>query len=1229
MTPSTDATTWKFWIDRGGTFTDIVALSSAGVSRTLKLLSENPDHYEDAAIEGIRRCLKLKSHETIPPEKVSEVKMGSTVATNALLEKKGAKTLWIVTKGFRDALRIGDQSRPRLFDLKAQRHTPLYHEVLEVHERLNASGEILQPLFKEEKHLKSFIQQLNEARKRGCTSIAISLMHSYLNPVHEKLLLEHCQNMGFSQISCSHEVSPLIKFIPRSDTTLVDAYLTPVLKNYVQKVEKHLQGIPLSFMQSNGGLTHASNFSGKDAVLSGPAGGMVGAAKTAEQLGIQKIITFDMGGTSTDVAHYAGIYERSYDTVVNGTPMRVPMMDIHTVAAGGGSICRFDGSKLVVGPESAGAQPGPKAYGNQGPLTITDCNLFLGRLQVEYFPKVFGFQQNEGLDLQGVQNSFQTLIETMDAQGEPLSAEECARGFLNIAVQNMASAIKKISIERGHDVSKYSLQCFGGAGGQHACLVAEALDMSRIIIHPYAGVLSAYGMGLASSTKIDSLSHSLELDLKQSQQIDDDLKSVFKEMTHRQQLKWQQEKAQSHLQIELLQWVYKVELLYKGSSQSLSVDWDTPESMIHHFEKEHKKRYGFTKAHSIIMVETLVLESSISPDIPELNHQHPQNPAQTMTHHQVYFDSQWQNTPFFRRQDFAKGQTIIGPAIILEDTGTIVLEPRWQATMNRGGSLILTRNPEARLIEDDVESGAHSQPNLSLQSRTRNPILLEVFNNLFMSIAEQMGGTLQQTALSVNIKERLDYSCAIFTANGDLISNAPHMPVHLGSMGESVKAIISTSQLDICEGDAIIINDPFQGGTHIPDVTIVSPLCVNGKCLFFVASRGHHADMGGITPGSMPSHSTSILEEGIIIPPTKLISKGVWQDKKIRELLCHNPCPVRNIEQNLADFKAQCAANLKGLHELNRIGEHYGWNIVKEYALHIQDNAEEAVRRVLKQQKSGKHELNMDNGSRICVEIKIDASLGEADINFHGTSPQSNDNFNAPKAICRAAVLYVLRSLISEDIPLNDGCLRPVNIVTNEASLISPKYPAAVVAGNVETSQCITNALLGALGAQAASQGTMNNLTFGNEDYQYYETICGGCGAGPDFQGASGVQSHMTNSRLTDPEVLELRYPVLLEHFKLREGSGGQGQFKGGEGVERCIKFLKKMELNLLSNNRKNQPFGLKGGQAGASGEQWITKESGEKVLLKACDKHSMQEGDRFTLKSPGGGGYGINPSRK
>ena len=1184
---------WQFWIDRGGTFTDVVARRPDASLITRKLLSDNPENYADAAIEGVRMVIGVAPGEPIPGELIEAVKMGTTVATNALLEHKGEATVLLVTKGFADALRIAYQNRPRLFDRHIVLPDMLYSRVIEVDERIDAHGNVLKA-----PDLEALGAALGEARKAGLTSAAIAFMHAYRTPEHERAAAALAKRAGFTQVSVSHEVSPLMKLVSRGDTTVVDAYLTPILRRYVDGVAAALGGARLMFMQSNGGLTGASNFHGKDSILSGPAAGVVGMARTAARAGFAKVIGFDMGGTSTDVSHYDGEFERTFESEIAGVRMRSPMMLIHTVAAGGGSILHFDGARMRVGPESAGANPGPACYRRGGPLTLTDCNLLLGRIQPRFFPRLFGPGADQPLDAGEVRARFGAFGETINRP-----PEKVAEGFLKIAVENMANAIKRISVQRGYDVTEYTLNCFGGAGGQHACLVADALGISRVFIHAYAGVLSAYGLGLAETRAMreetveeplaDGLIHQLEERLVK-------LDAVVRAEVE----------SQGTDGVDIISH-FRVHLRYQGTDTALAVTFGPLPRMVEDLEAAHRARFGFAEPGRALIVEAVSAEAEGATGIiseAEL----PPDPASPEPLEMVgmYDGGVFRETLVFERASLPAGAVIAGPAIIAEANSTTVVEPGWRASLNKFGHLVLTR----------------ADPRPSLKAETEaDPVMLEVFNNLFMSIAEQMGAVLANTAYSVNIKERLDFSCAVFDGDGHLVANAPHMPVHLGSMGESVRTVIRDHGESIRPGSVYALNAPYNGGTHLPDVTVVTPVFDVDEhgILFFTASRGHHADIGGVTPGSMPPHSTSVEEEGVLIDDFQLVEDGRFHEIKLLELLANSPYPARNPQQNVADLKAQIAANEKGVAELGVMVDHFGLEVVSAYMGHVRANAADSVRRVLDVLKDGAFEHTMDDGALIKVRVSVDREQRRAVIDFSGTSEQRPNNFNAPFAVARAAVLYVFRTLVDDDIPLNAGCLEPLEIIAPQGCLLNPRYPAAVVAGNVETSQAVVDALYGALGVMAASQGTMNNFTFGDDQRQYYETICGGSGAGPGFDGCDAVHTHMTNSRLTDPEVLEWRYPVLVEDFSIRRNSGGKGEFKGGDGAVRRIKFLEPMTAAILSSMRTQGPKGMAGGGDGKPGANRVERADGTVEELLATATTEMGVGDVFVIETPGGGGYG------
>src|SRR5712691_6809113 len=1194
---------WQFWIDRGGTFTDVVARRPDGGIVALKLLSEDPGRYGDAAVEGIRRLLGTAPGAPIAGEAIEVVKMGTTVATNALLERKGERTLLVITRGFRDALRIAYQNRPRLFDRHIVLPELLYSKVVDATERVGARGEVLVALDAENAR-----RDLEAAYAEGYRSIAIVLMHGYRYPEHERRIAEIARSIGYEQVSTSHEASPLMKLVSRGDTTVVDAYLSPILKRYVAQVASELEGVRLMFMQSNGGLTDARRFAGKDSILSGPAGGVVGAVRASLSAGFEKIIGFDMGGTSTDVSHYAGEFERAFETQVAGVRMRAPMMSIHTVAAGGGSILHFDGSRYRVGPDSAGANPGPACYRRNGPLTVTDANVMLGKIQPKFFPTVFGPEGDAPLDDSTVRKRFAALAgEIRRATGGARTPEQVAEGFIEIAVGNMAEAIKKISVQRGHDVTEYTLCCFGGAAGQHACLVADALGMTRVFVHPLAGVLSAYGMGLADTVAMRE--QALEARLEAG-----NLSILDRALERLSQLA-REELVSQGVAPGRVRLVRRVHLRYDGTDSALIVEFGGFEDIVARFEAAYRMRYSFLMPGRGLIAESVSVEAIGAPEtlsdaVPVARSARRPAPAEWVS---VHTGGRALSTPVFLRERLSPGNRIDGPAVIAERNATTVVEPGWRAQVTHLDHMVLER--------------VEARPARAAIGTSVDPVKLEVFNNLYMSIAEQMGLRLANTAYSVNIKERLDFSRAVFDREGNLIANAPHMPVHLGSMGESVRTVIRENGRRMKAGDVYVLNAPYNGGTHLPDVTVITPVFDDPgrEILFYVGSRGHHADIGGLTPGSMPPGSRVIEEEGVLIDNFLLVEEGRLREAETVALLSSGRYPARNVEQNMADLRAMVAANEKGAQELKLMVRHFGLEVVHAYMRHVQDNAEEAVRRVIDVLKDGEFGYAMDNGAVIRVRIAIDREARRARIDFTGTSPQLPNNFNAPPAVCMAAVLYVFRTLVDDEIPMNAGCLKPLDVVVPQGSMLRPRYPAAVVAGNVETSQCITDALYGALGVMAASCGTMNNFTFGDEQYQYYETVAGGSGAGEGFEGADVVQTHMTNSRLTDPEVLEWRFPVLLESFEIRRGSGGRGRWRGGDGAVRRVRFLEPMTAAILSEHRRIAPHGMAGGMPAEPGRNWVRRADGSVIELGACDQIEMQPGDCFVIETPGGGGYG-NP---
>jgi 5-oxoprolinase (ATP-hydrolysing) len=1235
---------WDFWVDRGGTFTDVIARRPDGALVAHKLLSDNPEAYGDAAVQGIRDLIGVKAGEPIPQGIIGSVKMGTTVATNALLERKGERTLLLITKGFRDALKIGYQARPKIFARHIIKPQMLYERVVEVDERVRADGRV-----EKEPDLAAVRAELSAALAAGIKAVAIVFMHAYRHSEHEQRVAALARGLGFPQVSVSHEVSPLIKLVGRGDTTVVDAYLSPILQRYVAQVARDVgthvpahsvlpsprgrDGAPrLMFMMSSGGLTAAELFQGKDAILSGPAAGVVGMAETGREAGFSHLIGFDMGGTSTDVSHFDGEYERAFETEVAGVRMRAPMMLIHTVAAGGGSILHFDGARFRVGPDSAVANPGPKCYRRGGPLAVTDANVMVGKLIADFFPKIFGAQQNLPLDADAVREAFAQLAREI---GDGRSGEDVADGFIKIAVENMANAIKKISVQRGYDVTRYALNCFGGAGGQHACLVADALGMTKVLIHPFSSLLSAYGMGLADirATRQQALEEPFgEAALASIARVGGRLADDAR-----------REVVDQGVAAQAVEVFVRAHIRYSGTDTALVVPAFSMTSadtrgaaraqtaasrttvainrainpslaaMKSAFEAAHKSRFGFIDESKELVVEAVSVEavggggkftepasSTTSAPLP--------SPARRT---RFYSRGQWHDAAVFTREQLSPGHAVRGPAIVIEPHQTIVVEDGWRAEITAKNHLVLDRVVPLK--------------RQSAVGTAADPVMLEVFNNLFMSIAEQMGVSLQNTAYSVNIKERLDFSCAVFAADSTLVANAPHMPVHLGSMDRAVETIIRENKGKIAPGDVYVINAPYNGGTHLPDITVCTPVFdeAGRELLFWVASRGHHADVGGISPGSMSPNATTIEEEGVYIDNFKLVDRGRFREQALYDLLTGAKYPARNALQNVNDIKAQIAANEKGVQELHKMVAYFTLPVVKAYMQHVQDNAAESVRRVLDRIHDAAFEYEMDQGTWIKVKISVDKDKREATVDFTGTSSQQNTNFNAPEPVTRAAVLYVFRVMVDDDIPMNGGCLRPINIVIPKQSMLSPEYPAAVVAGNVETSQAVTNCLFGALGSLAASQGTMNNLNFGNAKYQYYETICSGSPAGPGFPGTDAVHTHMTNTRLTDPEVLEFRYPVLLEDFHIRKGSGGRGQWNAGDGVRRTIRFLEKMDCTILSGQRRVRPFGLAGGEAGEIGENSVRRNDGRVEQLEGCDATVIDAGEAIIIRTPTAGGYG------
>jgi 5-oxoprolinase (ATP-hydrolysing) len=1193
---------WEFWIDRGGTFTDIVARRPDGRLVARKLLSDRPEAYQDAAVAGIRQLLGLRPGQEIPARQIGSVRLGTTVATNALLERKGEPTVLVITRGFADALRIAYQNRPRIFDRRILLPEVLYDRVIEADERVDAHGAVLTPLDED-----TLTAELASAYADGFRAVAVVCMHGYRYPEHEARIGDLARAAGFTQVSESHRASPLMKLVSRGDTTVVDAYLSPILQRYVSEVAAELRGVRLLFMQSNGGLTDAAGFRGKDSILSGPAGGIVGMARTARDAGYGQVIGFDMGGTSTDVSHFAGEFEREYETQVAGVRMRAPMLSIHTVAAGGGSILHFDGSRYRAGPDSAGADPGPACYRRGGPLTVTDANVLLGRIQPDHFPKVFGPRGDQPLDADITKAKFTELSNQITRDtGDTRGPEQVAAGFAEIAVANMANAIKKISVQRGYDVTEYVLNVFGGAGGQHACAVADALGMTRVLIHPLAGVLSAYGIGLADIIAMREQAVETPLTRDGLARLPGTLGPLEQDA--------RAEVAAEGVPPERITAVHRAHLRYQGTDTAVIVPVGSLEDMTAAFEAEYSRRFSF------LMPDKPVIVEAVSVEVTGAQHRYEDtdDPARSessgpvsRTHVPMFTGGAWADVDLYERSGLRPGHVIDGPAILTEELATTVVEPGWQAVVTTRGDLLLSR--------------VTARPGRAEVSTEADPVMLEIFNNLFMSVAEQMGVRLQSTAHSVNIKERLDFSCAVFDADGGLIANAPHMPVHLGSMGESIKMVIKRNRGRIRRGDVYVLNDPYHGGTHLPDITVVTPVFApaGDDIWFYVASRGHHAEIGGVSPGSMPAASTRVEEEGVLIDNWLLVTEARLREAETVKLLEEAEYPSRDPATNVADLRAQIAANEKGIAELHAMAAHFGLDVVHAYMGHVQENAAESVRRVITALRDGEFSYELDNGAVVRVAVRVDREDRTAEIDFSGTSPQLAGNFNAPSSVAMAAVLYVFRTLVDDDIPLNSGCLHPLHVIIPPGTMLSPEYPAAVAAGNVETSQIVTGALYAALGVMAEGSGTMNNVTFGNARYQYYETVASGSGAGDGFDGTDVVQTKMTNSRLTDPEVLEWRYPVLLESYRIRPGSGGPGRWRGGRGGVRRLRFLEPMTVTTLTGHRRVPAFGLAGGEPGALGRHWIERAGGGVTPMEGCDSVKVQAGDVFVIETPGGGGYG------
>ncbi|MBG81588.1 MAG: 5-oxoprolinase [Phycisphaerae bacterium] len=1185
---------WHFWIDRGGTFTDIVAWRDGQSDmRSAKVRSEDSNREEDASLAAIRVVLGLDETVDLRSLGPISIRMGTTVATNALLTRTGEKTVVVLTQGLGDLLILRDQTRPRLFELDIRRPQPLWEHVIEADERIDVSGEVVRPL--DEVGLS---HQLLEAKEAGCEACAVALMHGWKHPRHEQRIKTLAMEAGFEEVRASHEVCPLHGIVGRAQTTLVDAALTPPLHRSIAALSQALPEAEIEFMQSSGGLITAEGFRGSRAVLSGPAGGIVGAA--AVSASHDRIITLDMGGTSTDVAWHDGVLQRTWDSEVEGLQLRVPMLEIDTIAAGGGSICRFDGQRLRVGPESSGAQPGPACYRGGGPATLTDCHVVLGRLDQDLLPSVFGPLGNQPIDPDASRAVFDEIADQVHRAGhQKLSVQELADGCLRIAVERMAGAVRRISIEQGHSLEEVTLVAFGGAGGQMACLVAESLGIRKVLIHPQAGVLSALGIGLASPCLSHECTLSCGLD---SSEIPTTLEILEADLKSRLQTQG--------ISLDKALITRRVHVKVKGWDGSIPVPASNVDSMRSSFLELSSRRYGLDLSAEELTVEMAEVEidagSSVQLPDTSLDGGILPKPVRTV---QACFGGKAFETGIWPRNSIPSGASIDGPAIIAEAGATTIVEPGWSLCCSENGSFIL----------EHAEAGSNASDSDQTEA---DPVLLEVFGHRFMAIADEMGAMLRRTAHSVNIKERLDFSCAIFDGMGRLIANGPHMPVHLGSMDHSVQAVLDAHRQELRSGDAWLLNDPYHGGTHLPDLTVVTPVFAeDGTLQFLVASRGHHADIGGLTPGSMPANSHRLQEEGVVIPPMRIVRSGTLDEQAIRDVLGSGDWPSRNPDQNIADLRAQLAANARGTEELDRLVDEFGLGLVQAYMGHVLDHGEACVRSLVPAFEERFFSTLMDHGSEIQLHVR--PAGDRVTFDFSGTSEQSQTNFNAPPAVTRAAVLYVLRCLIDDEIPLNEGCLRPVEIIIPAGSLLNPDPPHAVVAGNVETSQAVVDTILAALEAQAASQGTMNNLTFGNSSYQYYETLCGGTGAGPGFHGTDAVHSHMTNSRLTDPEILEARFPVRLERFSIRPESGGEGVYRGGCGVNREIIFLERMSMTLLAGRRTTRPFGLDGGGEAMAGDQQIIRATGVEEPLSATSSVEVAEGDRLVLQTPGGGGFG------
>jgi len=1152
---------------------------------------------EEAPVLAIRFLLGLRLDQDIPP---LALKLGTTRGTNALITRRGARTAFVTTRGFADILRIGYQNRPRLFDLTIEKPDPLFEAVVEIDERVATDGQVL--LRPDSERIRSSLAHL---RDRGIESLAVCLLNAYCQPQHERLVGQIAHEVGFAEISLSHQIAPLIKIVSRGDTTLVDAYLNPVLRSYVGDLRNALDrhgASDIRLLTSAGGLASADQFVGKDSILSGPAGGVVGFSRVARAAGFERAIGFDMGGTSTDVSRYDGRFELEYETEKAGVRVVAPMMAIETVAAGGGSICHFDGVKLAVGPDSAGAEPGPACYGRGGPLTVTDVNFFLGKVLPDYFP----FPLNR----QAVRRRLEQLCKDIErASGKRYEPRELAAGFLKVANTNMANAIRSISIAKGYDPRDYVLVSFGGAAPQHACAVAGELGVRKILNHPDAGILSAYGIGLA-----DVVRHRAEGVYREySEETIRELDSVLLRLTDQAR----QEVIAEGVSPDRIEAIHSFDLRYKGLDAFLTVPAPTEGTYAQCYAREHRRRYGYVhedRPLEIVAAKVEVVGRS-SKQLPRSRSVPPSSPQPVATA-PVHFDGQTYQTSVFRRAELRAGDAILGPAIVVESVSTTVVDPGWNARMLTGGELLVEEETKGRKC-----------PSISAQA---DPVMLEVFNNQFAAIAEQMGITLRNTASSVNIKERLDFSCALFTPSGDLVVNAPHIPVHLGAMSETVKHIVAANPR-ISPGDVFVTNDPYCGGSHLPDVTVVTPVhdTDGGRLLFFTASRAHHAELGGVSPGSMPPFSENLAEEGILIRDFKLVDAGRSRVDQLRELLTSGPYPSRSPNDNLADIAAQVAANQEGANDLVALVERYTLPVVEAYMGHIQEAAERKMRAALSRFADGRHEFvdHLVDGSPIAVAVAINGD--SAVIDFTGTGPVLPGNLNANRAIVTAAVTYCLRCLIHDDIPMNQGVLAPIEMILPECLLNpprrdSPEACAAVVGGNVETSQRVVDVLLGALNVAAASQGTMNNLLFGDDTFGYYETICGGSGATRNGPGADAVHTHMTNTRLTDPEVIEQRYPVRVKQFSIRHGSGGNGRHRGGDGVIRRLEFLRMLDVSILSQRRGSYAsYGVEGGEAGALGRNALARHDGTEEALAGRAKFTARPGDVLSVETPGGGGWG------